>query len=376
MAVVSMKNLLESGVHFGHTTRRWDPKMAEYIYTSRNGIHIIDLQKTAKMIEVAYKALKEIVDNGGKVLFVGTKKQAMEVVKSEAVRCEEFYVNQRWLGGTLTNFKTIRKRIRRLHDLYRMDKDGSFEVLPKKEVIQLGKERDRLEKFLYGIKDMRSVPQALFVVDPRKEKNAIAEARILKIPVFGIVDTTCDPGLVDFIIPANDDAITAVKLLVAVMANAVAESKGLPLATFESVPREPRPERRGQSNYNNRNKDFKRDNSRPYKGRNDSRPPSRPYTPRPTTPRPAVAVKPAEGKPVVAANTEVVTAKPVVVAAKPVVAAVKTEVVTAKPVVVAAKTAVKTEVKPVAKPGAKPEVKTETKAPVKKTETEEKPAKA
>ncbi|QVK20544.1 30S ribosomal protein S2 [Mycoplasmatota bacterium] len=262
MAVVSMKNLLESGVHFGHTTRRWDPKMAEYIYTSRNGIHIIDLQKTAKKIEEAYKALKTIVDNGGKVLFVGTKKQAMEVVKNEAVRCEEFYVNQRWLGGTLTNFKTIRKRIRRLHDLYRMEKDGTFEVLPKKEVIQLGKERDRLEKFLYGIKDMRSIPQALFVVDPRKEKNAIAEARILKIPVFGIVDTNCDPGLVDYVIPANDDAIRAVRLVVAVMANAVSESKGLPIATFESVPREQRPERKD-------NRRGQRDNRRDYRPSND-----------------------------------------------------------------------------------------------------------
>jgi len=234
MAVVSMKNLLESGVHFGHTTRRWEPKMAEYIYTSRNGIHIIDLQKTAKKIEEAYKALNAIVDNGGKVLFVGTKKQASDVVKEQAIRCEEFYVTQRWLGGTLTNFKTIRKRIRRLHDLYKMEKDGTFKLLPKKEVIQLIKERDRLEKFLYGIKDMRGIPQALFVVDPKKERNAIAEARILKVPVFGIVDTNCDPDLVDYIIPANDDAIRAVKLIVSVMANAVCEAKGLPLATFDS----------------------------------------------------------------------------------------------------------------------------------------------
>jgi len=278
MAVVSMKNLLESGVHFGHTTRRWNPKMAEYIYTSRNGIHIIDLQKSVKKIEAAYAALKTIVENGGKVLFVGTKKQAVEVVKEEANRCEEFYVNQRWLGGTLTNFKTIRKRIRRLHDLYRMEKDGTYDLLPKKEVIILNKEKDRLEKFLYGIKDMKGIPQALFVVDPRKEKNAIAEARILKVPVFGIVDTNCDPDLVDYVIPANDDAIRAVKLVVAVMANAVCDAKNLPIAEFKSVERDPNQVRKprpprgdykgrdGRSDYKSRPRtDYKRQDNRTEK---------------------------------------------------------------------------------------------------------------
>ncbi len=299
MAVVSMKNLLESGVHFGHTTRRWNPKMAEYIYTSRNGIHIIDLQKSVKKIEEAYAALKLIVENGGKVLFVGTKKQAMEVVKEEADRCEEYYVNQRWLGGTLTNFKTIRLRIRRLHDLYKMEKDGTYDLLPKKEVIILNKEKDRLEKFLYGIKDMKAIPQALFVVDPRKERNAIAEARILKVPVFGIVDTNCDPDLVDYIIPANDDAIRAVKLVVAVMANAVCDAKNLPIAEFKSQPKEDRPPRR----------EYKpRDGRREYKPR-EGRREYKPYN-KPTT-RPAAKpaafkpnVKPAEVKPVVT-TTEV-----------------------------------------------------------------------
>ena len=277
MAVVSMKNLLESGVHFGHTTRRWNPKMAEYIYTSRNGIHIIDLQKSVKKIEEAYAALKAIVENGGKVMFVGTKKQAMEVVKEEANRCEEFYVNQRWLGGTLTNFKTIRRRIRRLHDLYRMEKDGTFELYTKKEVIELNKEKAKLEKFLYGIKDMKGLPQAIFVVDPRKEKNAIAEARLLKIPVFGIVDTNCDPDLVDYVIPANDDAIRAVKLVVSVLANAVCEAKNLPLVDFKSNENDDRPRRPRQDRDNNRGprqgqRDNRQRNDRP---RNDRAPKER-----------------------------------------------------------------------------------------------------
>ena len=225
-SVVSMKQLLESGVHFGHATRRWNPKMAKYIFTARNGIYIIDLQKTASQIESAYAALLEIAKNEGRVLFVGTKKQAQEAVMEEAVRSGQFYVNQRWLGGTLTNFKTIKKRINKLHDLYKMEENGDFEKLPKKEVIKLVAERAKLEKFLGGIKDMQKLPNALFIVDPRKERNAILEARKLNIPVFGIVDTNCDPDDVDYVIPANDDAIRAVKLVTWVMANAVIEANG------------------------------------------------------------------------------------------------------------------------------------------------------
>ncbi len=225
-SVVSMKQLLESGVHFGHTTRRWNPKMAKYIFTARNGIYIIDLQKTANEIEKAYAALLEIAKNEGRVLFVGTKKQAQEAVKEEAARSGQFYVNQRWLGGTLTNFKTIKKRIQKLQDLYKMEENGTFEKLPKKEVIKLIAEREKLEKFLGGIKEMQKLPDALFIVDPRKERNAILEARKLNIPVFGIVDTNCDPDDVDYVIPANDDAIRAVKLVTWVMANAVIEANG------------------------------------------------------------------------------------------------------------------------------------------------------
>ena len=225
-SVFSMKQLLESGVHFGHTTRRWNPKMAKYIFTARNGIYIIDLQKTANEIEKAYAALLEIAKNEGRVLFVGTKKQAQEAVKEEAARSGQFYVNQRWLGGTLTNFKTIKKRIQKLQDLYKMEENGTFEKLPKKEVIKLIAEREKLEKFLGGIKEMQKLPDALFIVDPRKERNAILEARKLNIPVFGIVDTNCDPDDVDYVIPANDDAIRAVKLVTWVMANAVVEANG------------------------------------------------------------------------------------------------------------------------------------------------------
>lgn len=226
MAVVSMKQLLESGVHFGHATRRWNPKMKPYIFTARNGIYIIDLKKTVVEIEKSYAALLEIVQNGGKVLFIGTKKQAQEAVKEEAIRTGQYYVDQRWLGGTLTNFKTIRRRIKFLQDLYKMEEDGTFEKLPKKEVMELKHQRDRLEKFLGGIKDMKKVPEAIFIVDPRKEMNAILEARKLGIKVFGIVDTNCDPDDVDYIIPANDDAIRAVKLIVNVMGNAVIEAQG------------------------------------------------------------------------------------------------------------------------------------------------------
>ncbi len=223
MAIISMKQLLEAGVHFGHQTRRWNPKMKKYIYTDRNGIYIIDLQKTAKKLDEAYYALQEVAKDGGRVLFVGTKKQAQEAVKEEAIRGGQFWVNQRWLGGTLTNFKTIQARIARLEELETMEQDGTFEVLPKKEVITLRKEMDRLNKFLGGIRDMKELPSAIFVIDPRKERIAIAEARKLNIPVFGIVDTNCDPEDVDYVIPANDDAIRAVRLIVGKMVDAIIE---------------------------------------------------------------------------------------------------------------------------------------------------------
>lgn len=225
MSVISMKQLLEAGVHFGHQTRRWNPKMGEYIFTERNGIYIIDLQKTVKKVEEAYSAMKEIASEGGTILFVGTKKQAQEAIEEEAKRSGMFYVNQRWLGGMLTNFKTIKKRIERLHELEKMEEDGTFKVLPKKEVIKLRHEQEKLEKFLGGIKDMTEMPDALFVVDPRKERIAIQEAHTLGIPVISIVDTNCDPDEVDYVIPGNDDAIRAVKLLTATMANAVIEGK-------------------------------------------------------------------------------------------------------------------------------------------------------
>lgn len=219
-----MKQLLESGVHFGHQTRRWNPKMKPYIFTERNGIYIIDLQKTVKKVEEAYNFVRDLAADGGQVLFVGTKKQAQDSVKSEAERSGMYYVNHRWLGGTLTNFETIRKRINRLKQIEKMREDGTFEVLPKKEVVGLNKELERLEKFLGGIKDMDRLPDALFVIDPRKERIAIAEARKLHIPVVAIVDTNCDPDEVDVIIPGNDDAIRAVKLLTGKMADAILEA--------------------------------------------------------------------------------------------------------------------------------------------------------
>ncbi|KAF0820401.1 MULTISPECIES: 30S ribosomal protein S2 [Cytobacillus] len=225
MSVISMKQLLEAGVHFGHQTRRWNPKMKKYIFTERNGIYIIDLQKTVKKVEEAYNFVKELAGNGGTILFVGTKKQAQDSVKEEAIRSGMYYVNQRWLGGTLTNFETIQKRISRLKDIERMSEDGTFEVLPKKEVVQLKKEQERLEKFLGGIKDMKSLPDALFIIDPRKERIAVAEAHKLNIPIVGIVDTNCDPDEIDVVIPANDDAIRAVKLLTGKMADAILEAK-------------------------------------------------------------------------------------------------------------------------------------------------------
>lgn len=225
MAVISMKQLLEAGVHFGHQTRRWNPKMAEYIFTERNGIYIIDLQKTVKLVEEAYNVVRDLSAEGKKILFVGTKKQAQEAIAKEAERCEMFYVNQRWLGGMMTNYQTIKKRIDRLHELEKMEEDGTFDVLPKKEVTQLRNEMERLEKFLGGIKGINGVPDAIFVIDPRKERNAIKEAHKLGIPVIGVVDTNCDPDDIDYVIPGNDDAIRAVKLLTATMANAVLEGK-------------------------------------------------------------------------------------------------------------------------------------------------------
>ena len=226
MAVVSMSYLLETGVHFGHQTKRWNPKMKEYIFTSRDDIYIIDLQKTAKKIEEAYAALHEIAKNGGKVLFVGTRKQASEAITEEAIRSNSYYVAERWLGGTLTNFRTIRRRVKRLEEIEKMEKDGTFDLLPKKEVVGIKKEYDKLNKILCGIREMTKLPDAMFIVDPSKEEIAIREARKLNIPVFGIVDTNCDPDMVDYVIPGNDDAIRAVKLITGVMANAIVEANG------------------------------------------------------------------------------------------------------------------------------------------------------
>ena len=225
MAVISMKQLLEAGVHFGHQTRRWNPKMATYIFTERNGIYIIDLQKTVKKLEEAYFFVRDMAASGESILFVGTKKQAQDAIKEEAERCGQFYVNARWLGGMLTNFKTMRTRIARLNQLQKMQEDGTFDLLPKKEVIKLQLEIAKLEKYLGGVKEMKKLPGALFVVDSRKEKNAIAEARKLNIPIVAIVDTNCDPDEIDYVIPGNDDAIRAIKLISQTMANAVLEGK-------------------------------------------------------------------------------------------------------------------------------------------------------
>ena len=225
MAVVSMKQLLEAGVHFGHQTRRWNPKMAPYIYTERNGIYIIDLQKTVKKLEEAYNFVRECSANGGYVLFVGTKKQAQDAIKEEAARCGGYYVNARWLGGMLTNFRTMRTRIDRLAQLRKMEEDGTFAMLPKKEVIKHQGEIEKLEKYLGGVKEMKKIPAALFIVDPRKERNAIAEARKLNIPIVAIVDTNCDPDEIDYVIPGNDDAIRAIRLIASAMANAAIEGR-------------------------------------------------------------------------------------------------------------------------------------------------------
>ena len=232
MAVVSMSYLLEAGVHFGHQTKRWNPKMKEYIFTSRDDIYIIDLEKTASCIESAYAEIKKIAENGGNFLFVGTKKQANEAAKEEALRSNSYYVIERWLGGTLTNFRTIRKRIKRLEEIAKMEADGLFEVLPKKEVIGLKKEYDKLNKVLCGIRNMEKLPDALIIVDPKKEINAIHEARKLNIPVFGLVDTNCDPDDVDFVIPGNDDAVRSVKVVLGVLNNAICEARGLEMVDY------------------------------------------------------------------------------------------------------------------------------------------------
>ena len=232
MTVVSMNYLLEAGVHFGHQKRRWNPKMKEYIFTTRDDIYIIDLQKTSKKIDEAYKALKEIAENGGKVLFVGTKKQAQEAAEECANRTNMYFVNERWLGGTLTNFKTIRSRIKRLEEIEKMEQDGTFDILPKKEVIQIKKEYEKLNKNLRGIRNMKKAPDAMIIVDPRKEEIAIKEAHILGIPVFGVVDTNCDPDMVDYVIPGNDDAVRSVKLMIGALANAISEANGTEMVDY------------------------------------------------------------------------------------------------------------------------------------------------
>ena len=242
MGVVSMKQLLECGVHFGHQTRRWNPKMKPFIFTERNGIYIIDLQKTVKGLEKAYDFVREIAKSGGNVLFVGTKRQAQDSIRDEATKAGQFYINQRWLGGLLTNFTTIRRRVMRMAELEQMEEDGSINKYPKKEVIQLRKEREKLEKYLSGIKDMRDIPDALFVIDPRRETIAVLEARKLGIPVIAIVDTNCDPDVIDYPIPGNDDAIRAIELIVGLMANAYIEGRQGLEARVEEAAEEAAPE--------------------------------------------------------------------------------------------------------------------------------------
>ena len=253
--IVSMNYLLEAGVHFGHQRRRWNPKMKEYIYTTRDDIYIIDLTKTVKKLEEAYEAMKKIAEEGGKVLFVGTKKQAQEAAEECAVRTNNYFVTERWLGGTLTNFRTIRSRVRRMDEIDKMEEDGTFNLLPKKEVIQIKKEYEKLNKNLRGIREMKKLPQALVIVDPRKEENAIKEARILGIPVFGIVDTNCDPDLVDYVIPANDDAVRAVKIILGVLANAINEGTDRELVDFLT----------DEDKAKNSNKEIKKDNKKETK---------------------------------------------------------------------------------------------------------------
>jgi small subunit ribosomal protein S2 len=260
MAVITMKQLLEAGVHFGHHTRRWNPKMKEYIFGERNGVYIIDLQKTADLIEVAYAKLADVVRQNKKVLFVGTRKQIQDIIKEEAIRCGQYYVDKRWLGGTMTNFKTVRKSIAKLYKYEQMEKDGIFDQLPKKEVALIKKDQAKSESYFGGIKEMQDLPGALFVVDPKTEHNAVQEARKLNIPVFGLVDTNCDPDDVDYVIPANDDGVRAVRLICGVMANAVLEGSGQAVEPYvlpveekpaEDENTEARPQRRYNNNYNN-----------------------------------------------------------------------------------------------------------------------------
>jgi small subunit ribosomal protein S2 len=280
MSVITKKQLLEAGVHFGHNTRRWNPKMKEYIYEERNGIYIIDLTKTEKLVEESYKGLYTIAQNGGTVLFVGTRKQTQDVIRDESKRAGQFYVDQRWLGGTLTNFKTIRKSIGRLFKIEEMEETGVFDVLPKKEVALLKKEKEKLEKYFNGIREMKELPSAMFVVDPKTEHNAVAEARKLNIPVFGLVDTNCDPDEVDYVIPANDDAIRSVKLIVGTMANAIVEANGgtpILIEFTEEMIQEDRP--RYNKNRPQRGGNNGRDNYR----RNDSRPSYQPRYNKPAT---------------------------------------------------------------------------------------------
>lgn len=251
MAVVAMNYLLEAGAHFGHQTKRWNPKMKEYIFTTREGIYIMDLQKTVKKIEEAYSALTEIVSNGGKVIYVGTKKQASEVVKEEATRSGMYYVAERWLGGTLTNFNTIRRRVNRMIQIEKMEEDGTFDLLPKKEVVNLRKEYDKLNKYLAGIREMNKLPQAMIIVDTKKEYNAIAEAKKLNIPVFGLIDTNCDPDLVDYVLPANDDAVRSIKVVLGVLTNAVVAVNGGEVVDY--ITEDPNKKVRNFKNDNNNN---------------------------------------------------------------------------------------------------------------------------
>ncbi len=326
MSVISKKQLLEAGVHFGHNTRRWNPKMKEYIYEERNGVYIIDLAKTEKLIEESYKILYTIAQNGGQILFVGTRKQTQDVIKEEATRCNMFYVDQRWLGGTLTNFKTIKKSVAKLFKIDAMEEDGTFSVLPKKEVILLKKEKEKLERNFGGIKTLNKVPDAMVVVDPKTEHNAVAEARKLNIPIFGLVDTNCDPDEVDYVIPANDDAIRSVKLIIATLANAVVEANGgTPIEivfTDEPVVEEQKPRRNNNYRDNNRGGYGNRDNrdnnrggygnkeSRPYTPRPQGQREDRPYRVSPTTPAP-VAQAPAQKTPVVEVETPKVKVTPI-----------------------------------------------------------------
>ena len=262
MSIVSMNYLLEAGVHFGHQKRRWNPKMKEYIYTTRDDIYIIDLQKTSKKLEEAYNAMKTVAEAGGKVLFVGTKKQAQEAAEESANRTNMYFVNERWLGGTLTNFRTIKSRISRMEEIEKMEADGVFELLPKKEVINIKKEYEKLNKNLRGIREMKRLPQALVIVDPRKEENAIKEARILGIPVFGVVDTNCDPDLVDYVIPGNDDAVRSVKLLIGALTNAIAEVNGNEVIDYVTEDDKNKSEKRENKNFK---KDVKKEDKKEEK---------------------------------------------------------------------------------------------------------------